>query len=196
MSRPRERRPGKTYIFLGISGSGKGTQAEHLCRALLRAEIVSTGAGFRRYARNNNAVGRYIRGVLYRGDIMAYWAAAYMWLKEFFEHLKGSENLIFEGAPRRIEEAHMMDDFMRDLGRPLPVAIHIRLSERVARERLLARGRSDDNRRAIAGRFRFFREYVAHVIDYYQRHGRLITVDGDARPEAVWREIQKKLRIR
>lgn len=194
MRTPLHTRP-KTIVFLGISGSGKGTQAQRLLRALPRSVNLSTGKVFRRVASRRNLVGRFIRDILYRGGIVPYWGPAYVWLNAFFERLRGDEHLVFDGAPRLVAEARTMDDFMRDVGRPLPIAIHLRLSLPMARRRLLARGRSDDNRRAIAGRFRFFRECVRSVIAYYRRRGRLITINGDQPVPAVWRDIKRALRL-
>ncbi|MBI4132555.1 MAG: nucleoside monophosphate kinase [Candidatus Sungbacteria bacterium] len=188
-------RIGRTIAFLGISGSGKGTQAERLLRALPRSVDISTGGAFRRIAARSNLVGRFTRRVLSRGEIMPYWAPAYVWLNAFFERLKGDESIIFDGAPRLVAEAEMMDDFMRDVGRPLPIAIYLELSPRAARERLLARGRADDNARAIAGRFAFFRRNVRPVIAYYRRHRRLIVINGEQSPAEVWRDIRTALQL-
>lgn len=191
----RSGRTAATFVFLGISGSGKGTQAKRLLRILPRAVDISTGSAFRRVSKRKNLVGRFIAGIMRRGAIMPYWGPAYVWLNEFFERLQGDENLVMDGAPRLVEEARMLDDFMRDVGRPLPIAIHLWLSPREARQRLFKRGRFDDNRRAIAGRFQFFRQHVQPVIRYYRRHRRLITVNGAQPVPAVWREIKRKLRL-
>ena len=188
------RRPGRTFVFLGISGSGKGTQAKFLERRI-RGRILSTGVAFRAVARTRTFLGRYVADVMRRGGLMPYWGPVYFWLHDSFAHLRREEHIIFEGSPRRIEEAPILDQFMRDLGRPLPIAIYIKLSPREARRRLLERRRSDDTLRAITNRFAFFREHVTGVIRYYQRRDRLITVNGDQSPEAVWRDIRNALRV-
>ena len=189
-------RVGRTIVFLGISGSGKGTQATRLLQVLPRSVDLSTGGTFRRIAARSNLVGRFTRGVLSRGGIMPYWAPAYVWLNAFFEQFKGDESLILDGAPRQVAEAEMMDDFMHDVGRPLPVAIYLKLSARAARDRLLARGRADDNARAIAGRFAFFQRNVRPVIAYYRQHRRLITINGEQSPAEVWRDVRKALGLK
>ncbi len=196
MNSQRRASSGRTFVFLGLSGSGKGTQAAHLLRVLPRSMNISTGAAFRRMAGRRNLTGRYIRNILRRGALVPYWAPIYVWLDAFFRRMAGDEHVVFDGAPRRVEEAQVMDDFMRDVGRPLPVAIYLRLPETRARKRLLGRGRADDRSSAIAGRFRFFREHVLSVIGYYRRRGRLITINGDQPIPAVWRDIKRALGIR
>lgn len=192
----RRRKPGgRAFVFLGISGSGKGTQAELIRRSLAKSRIVSTGDGFRRISNRPNFLGRYVREIYHRGGLMPYWAAAHVWLDDFFARLSREEHIIFDGAPRRVEEAPMLDAFMRDVGRPLPAAIYLRLPARLARERLLARGRSDDRPRAIDERFGFFIKHVQPVIRYYRRHGRLITINGDQSIDAVRRDIRRALKL-
>ncbi len=188
--------PARTYVLLGISGSGKGVQAKRLLRAIPGSVNISTGDGLRRVARKQNLLGRYIKRILRRGDLAPYWSAAYLWLSDFFERLRGDEPLVFDGAPRRIAEARMMDDFMRDIGRELPIVLYLRISPRVALKRLLARRRSDDILRAIRERFRFFEHSVRPVIRYYRTRRRLITINGDQPIPAVWRDIRRTLKLR
>ena len=189
-------RPARTIVFLGISGSGKGTQATRLLKALPRSVNLGTGKAFRRFAKQRTLVGRFVKRIIERGHLMPYWAPAYVWLNAFFETLKGDEPIIFDGAPRLTAEARMIDDFMRDVGRPLPAAVYLALHEREAMRRLVIRGRNDDTQSAIRRRFAWFRKHVRPVIAYYRYRGRLITVNGDQPIDAVWRDIRRALDIR
>ena len=184
---------GRTFVFLGISGSGKGTQANFLLKALPRSRNISTGDGLRTISKGKNRVSLFVRDVLHRGGLSPLWAVAYVWLSEFVENLQGDENAIFDGAPRRVDEADLMDDFMGDVGRELPVAIYIKLSKREAFRRLIKRGRFDDNNKAIKERFKFFTKYVQPVIRYYQKRKRLVVVDGEQSIPDVWHDIKKAL---
>ncbi len=195
MSMNRNVSSGQTFAFLGISGSGKGTQAARLLRVLPKGVNLSTGRTFRRAAKRSIRVGRFVKGIIERGGIMPYWAAAYVWLNAFFEHLQGDESIVLDGAPRLVAEARMIDDFMHDVGRPAPVAIYLLLHEAEAMRRLLARRRSDDTPSAIRRRFRWFKKHVRPVAAYYRRRGRLITINGDQPVPAVWRDIRKALRL-
>lgn len=191
-----EARSAQTIILLGVSGSGKDTQAEFLLRTWgRRGKRISTGDGLRHMMRKQNLVGRYVKGVLGRGGLMPAWGPVYVWLSAFIERLHGDEHLVFTGAPRRIEEAIMLDGFMRDIGRSLPRAIYLAVPDRAARDRLLSRGRHDDTGRAIRGRLSYFKAHVTKVIHYYRRRRRLIEINGDQDVRAVWRDIKKALKI-
>lgn len=196
MSMNRGHRSARTVVLLGVSGSGKGTQAERLRRALPRSVNLSTGATFRRFAKRPTLVGRFIKRVIERGSILPYWAPAYVWLNSFFERFRGDESIVFDGAPRLTAEARMLDDFMRDVGRPLPIAVYLVLGEGQAARRLLKRGRNDDTFSAIRRRFMWFRKHVRPVVAYYRRRRRLIIVNGNQLVPAVWRDIRKALKLR
>lgn len=186
---------GRTFVFLGISGSGKGTQTGFLMKVLAHAKNISTGDGLRSISKKKNIVGRYISGILHRGGLTPYWAPASIWLTDFVENLHAEDNLVFDGAPRLVKEAQMMDDFMKDVDRPLPVAIYIKLSRGEAFRRLIKRGRYDDNKRAIQGRFAFFKMRVQPVIQYYKNRKRLVVINGDQDANDVWRDIRKAVRL-
>lgn len=187
---------GRTFVFLGISGSGKGTQAARLLRILPRSVNISTGNAFRRIAARPTRVGRCIRSIMRRGGIVPYWGPAYVWLNAFFERLRGDEYVVLDGGPRLVADARLLDDFMRDIGRSLPTAIYITLSEHEARRRLLERGRTiDDTPQAIRARFAYFRREVLPVVAYYRRNGRLVVINGDQPAPVVWQDIRKALRL-
>lgn len=186
----------KTFSILGPSGSGKDTQALFLLKALPKARRISTGDGMRKMMHKKNAVGEYVKMIHDRGGLLPAWTPVFLWLKEFAENLEGDESVIFTSGPRRVEEAEMLDGFLRDIGRPLPKAIYLKLSDSVARERLLARGRSDDNRKAIANRIAFFNKNVKPVIAHFRKNGRLVEINADQSIPAVWAEIKRKLRLR
>lgn len=189
-------RRAQTFVFLGISGSGKGVQAARLLRAFKGAQNVSTGDGLRSISRKKNIFGIYISRILHRGGLVPAWGVMYIWLSAFVERLRGDEHLILDGSPRLLEEAKLLDRFMDDFGRPRPIPIYLRLSKTSAFKRLRKRGRYDDNPKAIRGRFAFFERQVRPTIRYYQRTGRLITIDGDQTVEHVWRDIKSALRPR
>ncbi len=196
MSMNRKIRSSRTIVFLGISGSGKGTQTARLLKALPGSVNVSTGRAFRRIASHPNIVGRFIRRIVRSGGIVPYWAPAYIWLNAFFKELEGDEPIVLDGSPRLLAEARMIDDFMGDLGRPKVVALYLMLPEREAMQRLVKRGRaSDDRPEAIRRRFLWFRRDVPPVVAYYRRRGRLVVINGDQPVPAVWRDIRRALHL-
>ncbi len=185
----------KTFCILGPSGSGKDTQASFLLKALPSARRISTGDGLRRMSKRKGIIGVYVRSILHKGGLFPAWTPIYLWLSEIIERMDGDESFIFTSGPRRVEEARMLDQFLTDIGRPLPVVIYLRISQSVAIGRLMKRGRLDDGIRAIRNRLAFFKKHVRPVLAYFQKSGRLVEIDGEKAIPEVWAEIKRKLRL-
>lgn len=187
-----------TISLLGRSGCGKGTQAQFLIKRLrAKAAIhISTGALLRNLMKQKTPAGRITRRIMERGDLHPSWVAAYTWFKILFEERGSERHLVFDGAPRRLWEAKLLDDVMRWHGRPLPFCVYIDVSRREALRRLLARGRADDTAEAIRNRLAYFQKDVVPVLQYYKRHKRLVSVNGSLSSERVGQEIDRCLAMR
>ncbi|TSC78183.1 MAG: adenylate kinase-like kinase [Parcubacteria group bacterium Gr01-1014_33] len=185
-----------TISLLGRSGSGKGTQALFAVEKLKREGSIhiSTGALLRRLMRRSTPAGRITRDIMERGDLHPSWVAAYTWFKIIFEQRGSERHLVFDGAPRRIWEAKLLDEVMKWHGRLMPLCVYIDVSRREAMRRLLARGRADDTVVAIENRLDYFVKDVVPVLRYYKHRNRLIRVNGEQPPEKVWNDIDKALR--
>src|SRR5436305_11350030 len=72
--------------------------------------------------------------------------------------------------------------------------------EDTMQKRLLNRGRtsgrSDDNAESIKNRFRVFMETSMPVVDYYEKEGKVVTIDGTQTPDKVYRDVKNKLKER
>jgi adenylate kinase len=183
-----------TIVLLGRSGSGKGTQAEFLLPKLKPVIFLQTGKLLRKFIKGRNTVALFARRILSRGDLVPSWLSNHMWADKIIRSLK-KENLLLDGSPRRKEEAVLLDRILKDIGRPLSIALYIYLSPREAEKRLLKRGRSDDKPAAIGNRMKFFDKDVLPTISYYKKNKRLITIDGEKSPEKVFGEIKRALNI-
>lgn len=187
---------GSTFVFIGRSGCGKGTQA-----ALLKTyfegrgcEVLKLGTGdfARERAKRDTLTGKWIKSILEAGGFFPHWLAGALMVEMIEPQLTAHEQvLILDGSPRRMHEAEVLDDFMAHLKRPPVRAIHLDISEEECRKRMLARGRGDDTEDAIKNRLTWFETQVAPVLGYYG--DRLISVSGVGSPESINANILAKL---
>lgn len=184
-----------TLVLVGISGSGKGTQAKFLLKRMSSAHYISTGLLLRRFSKKNNPIARKVRAVLKKGFLTPGWLASFMWMREIVETVKEGESLLLDGAPRQIYEAELLDEVLGWQKRPLSVALYIKIGPKEAEKRLFLRGRGDDTKQAIQHRIKFFYRDVIPMIRYYKRNKRLITINGEQPPEKAWLDIKKALHI-
>ena len=187
-----------TLSILGRSGCGKGTQAQFLLKNLEPYGVhhIETGRFLRAALKHPNVTTRIGSTLMQKGKSFPEWFVIFTWLKEFIEKGCGAHHLIFDGAPRRLGEAKLLDAVLKWHGRPLALCIAVQVSKKEAVKRLLARGRADDTHDAIENRMRYFAKDVVQVLRYYQREKRLIKVDGEQEPEEIARDIRMALKER
>lgn len=186
-------------IFLGLSGSGKGTQEELLREYLsprYKMRVISTGKKFRELEQLPTAAGHRIKKTIEVGDLLPEQIAITLWLSDAIYHVMEDEGIIFDGSPRKIREAEQMDVFLKFMGRfDTTKIVYINVTPEEITRRLLMRKRSDDTEAGIKRRIQYFYDEVTQTLDYYRAQGRLLEVNGDQAPEDVHRDIVKALGI-
>ena len=188
--------PPQTIIILGRSGSGKGTQAELLKKLLEPCLYVYTGDLFRELVQTPTMAGRKVKEIVEGGGLPKEWLAAFLWQRKLVDGLKsGLENVIIDGSPRRLDEAREMDEVFEFLGRRRVKIILVDITEDEAVKRLLKRGRTDDSEEAIRSRLAWFNTEALPAIEYYEKSGRLIKVDGMGTVEEIHSHIKNALGI-
>lgn len=188
---------GKTFVFLGRSGAGKGTQSEFLRKLFQKNKChyiyISTGDLGREAAKKPTIIGQWIGGIFGRGDFFPDYLAIHLWLSELEKKSIDSDAVvIFEGTPRKVAEAKTVDEIMERLRRPPPTPIFLDIDEREAVKRLLARGRADDTPKIIKKRLENFRKYVLPIVKYYGK--RVWKINGAGTKEEVRERMLKKLK--
>jgi len=183
-----------TLVVIGRSGSGKGTQAQFILDRLDESAYhVETGRFLREMLKNENPTTILARDIMKTGGLFPSWFGAFAWLRELIEKGHAGSHLVFDGAPRRVDEAQLLDDVMNWHGRQVPFCVYVDVPEEQASARLLARGRDDDHPDAIAHRMQFFKTDVLSVVEFYRNKGQLVHVDGNRPIEEVWKDIDHAL---
>lgn len=185
----------RNLVLVGRSGSGKGTQAELLLETLRPALYIVTGVLFRALAGEQSPLGARIKTILARGGLPPGWLAIHLWQREILMKLTPTTHLLMDGAPRRIEEAEMLDAMLPDLERSPALALYINVSKEEATRRLVSRGRSDDQPEVIANRQAYFDDVVIPVVEYYRGKRRLIEINGEQPANAVALDIASALHL-
>lgn len=183
---------GSTFGFIGRSGCGKGTQIK-LFETFLKErgyDVVSIGLGAfgRELAEKDTLMGRWIKTIISEGKQYPGWLASSLVIQSIYTSLTNADQvLLLDGSPRRLAEAQILEELMKDIGRSPVQPVHLDISEAEARARLLGRGRADDIPETITTRLSWFTTEVMPVLDYYGN--RVMTIDATAPIP----EVQKKL---
>src|SRR3990167_4091488 len=101
------------YTLLGRAGCGKGTQAKLLAEKF-GLFYIGSGELLRNLADQNNFTGQKTATVLKTGELVPSSLVSMLWLN-YLETIKQKNSadfkgIIFDGSPRKIEEAHLLEE--------------------------------------------------------------------------------------
>ncbi len=179
----------KGLIFLGPPGSGKGTQAQ-LLSAQFTIPHISTGEMLRQAIAQQTELGKKAQHYVDQGELVPDELLLDL-IRERLNQDDAQNGWILDGFPRNVSQATFLDKLLSELGKFSEQAINLEVSDHLLIDRLLSRGRKDDNEETIRRRLDVYREKTKPVIDYYHNHGRLTSVDGNPPPEEVTASLNK-----
>lgn len=174
-------------IIFGPPGSGKGTQSERVA-AKFGLEHISTGEIFRQEVSEGSQVGLQVKRFIDQGLLVP----DAIVLKKLFcmvQEYKNSRGVIFDGFPRTLFQAEMLDKFFAKKGISINLVIFINVSLYELFNRMIGRakdsGRSDDKKSIMIKRMRIYNTHTKPLIDYYQKQGKLLCISGMAAVDVV-----------
>ena len=171
-------------ILLGAQGSGKGTQAELLSQTLGVPHIAS-GDLFRKAIDEKTELGIKAKAYIDRGELVPDDLTVTMVVKRL-EEPDCSQGVLFDGFPRTVAQAEVLDKGLQEVGKQIDLAIYLQ----VLREELLKR---------LSGRY--ICRANQHVYNIYSRQPKVAGVcdiDGSElyqRSDDTGEAVQKRLDI-
>jgi adenylate kinase family enzyme len=188
------------FIFVGRSGSGKGTQVALLkdylaTKGYTNVVHTTTGAGFRDFIAEDNYIARKAKEVNEQGGLQPEFLAVWVWANIFIKTLKGGETVMLDGAPRKAYEVNALHSLITFLEYTNPVVIYLDVPEHVAKEQLISRAREDDNEESINRKMNWFNVDVLPALNLYLHDPRykVLHINGHQSIEDVHKEIVEKL---
>ncbi len=192
-------------IFFGMQGAGKGTLGKAVAKKY-GMTIFETGAALRQLAKEDSELGKKIKSIIEAGHLVA--NEVVMEIVEDFMAKTGQSPILFDGIPRKIEQAQSLNALLEKHNRNYK-AVLIDINEETAMKRLTTRRicktcknvypadykelkckcgdalvtRADDNPDAIRTRLQAFQNETVPAIELYQE--KLIKINGEPTIEEV-----------
>jgi len=203
-------------VLLGSPASGKGTQAEILCRKFGLYHL-STGD----IARSLAAKDERIKEIINSGKLVPHEEMTMYVLNFLGSKNKELKNILFEGFPRFIPQYEALENFLHTEGDDINAVISLDVSEEAAIKRISSRRvcekcgenynlitkpskvegicdkcggnlilRDDDKPESIKVRFQFYNDNTKELIDYLDKKGKLTHVNGERSIDEIAKDLE------
>jgi adenylate kinase len=187
----------KAYIFIGRSGSGKGTQGARLVSSLKQAGhpeplYVQTGSELREFIQKDSTfTQRRTKTAYENGALMPEFIAVSIWTNVLMSKFDGKQDIIFDGTPRKFHEAGVLNSVFDFYDFAEIYVIHIDISDEEAVKRLMGRGRMDDTEEDIKERLSWYKTEVVQTMEYFRDNPRytFLTILGERPIDVVHEDI-------
>lgn len=172
----------QAILLLGAPGSGKGTQGT----------ILNERIAFKMYTMSSMIKEQIPKGSeIYKKTIEQGILLNDLQIFEIFRGaFKGEDNVIIDGIPRTLDQAYWLYGYLAQHNYDMKL-LFLNVDEDRLLDRVLKRGRADDNPEVFRDRLQTFDRVKQAILAVYQQ--KMIEVNGDQEVELVAREIQEKL---
>lgn len=191
------------YIFIGQSGSGKGTQVSLLQKKVqtldpsIQTYHLETGDTFRKLISENGYTAKRTKELLDEGVLPPAFLGIHAWSHLLIENYDGAQYVFIDGTPRvAVEVPALLSAF--EFYDWHPHVFYIQVGDEWAYDRLVNRGRPDDkDSHDVWNRIQWFHESVIPAIELLKASDRVEfhLIHGEQTIEAVHQDICAALDI-
>lgn len=205
-------------LFMGQSGSGKGTQAKKIA-ADFGFNYIEMGGILRDEVKRQTDLGKQIDAIIHKEGKLVPDEMVKELIKKALEQSDHGKTIILDGYPRTLQQVHDLDKIIADKKRI--VVFDIQISDEEAMKRLTQRRicekcknvlpvdakdkvcpkcggklihRTDDNPEKIKERLKWAHEKVYPAMEEYKRRGVLEKINGERPIDVVHQDIKTRLK--
>ena len=182
----------RIVFVIGGPGCGKGTQCKRIVQNF-KYQSFSTGDLLRQYVKDKKDGYEEIDNQMKEGKLIS----SSTLMKVLKEYILNSRNkkILVDGYPRNQENVDVWEKEMKDLVE-VKGALYIEVSNEEMKKRLLGRneGRADDNEETIAKRLTTFEQETKPIVEYFEKQGNFIKIDGMKTVDEISKEIGDKFK--
>ena len=183
----------KLILLIGAPGSGKTTDAEVIAENHSNITSYSLGKLLKEEIDKNTTTGKITNDYLSKGDLVPT-AIAIDIICETVQK-SPTDIVLIDGFPRKEKQMKIFGDLVNEVDRvDLISVIEVRVSEAVARERVLGENASEESKEIFNHQMAIYKETIEHIEEFYNHDGLLTVIDGERDIEVVVAEIDSFLK--
>lgn len=191
-----------TFIFVGRSGSGKGTQLDLLREYLssnfngISLKAIVMGEIFRSFFKEDGYIQKISHEVTTKhGKFQPNFLTDALFVRSTIDIVDEDSILFFDGYPRNIHQLEVIKELLVYIKRRDPIIINIDVERESVKKRMLSRGRNDDNEMAIENRLNEYDKFIIPMLEIIKNDSffKYIEVDGEGKVEDIHLDIINRL---
>jgi adenylate kinase len=185
----------KLILLIGAPGSGKTTDGSAIAKNHPEITAYSIGKLLENEAKKDTKLGKINNDYISKGELIP----TAIVIDTIMEAVKNAPTdiVLLDGFPRKEKQMKIFADILSaNHTIELDSVIEIRVSEEVARERVLGRNkdRDDDSEKIFNNRMRIYKETISNIEEFYDHDNLLKIIDGEREVEAVVADIDEFLK--
>lgn len=184
----------KNIVIFGAPGSGKGTQSNMMIE-YYGLEHISTGEVLRNEIKKGTELGKTAQSFIDKGNLVPDDLMVNILAKVYDSYGRGHKGVIFDGFPRTIPQAEVLEQMLQERGDHVAAMIELDVPEDELMTRLIQRGqesgRADDNEETIRKRLLVYHSQTQPLIEWYKQKGLHYHINGSGDLERIFSDIRQ-----
>jgi adenylate kinase len=205
-------------IIFGPPGAGKGTQSNNIINNF-NLKQVSTGDLLRNEIKTKTDLGKKIESIINKGELVSDDVVNIL-IRKIISDPKNLNRLIFDGYPRTISQAYSLEKLLKEFNQKISIVFSLKVDKDIVSKRIKGRvicinclrifnvylnppnsknhkcekkyleKRTDDNSKTILNRYETYVAKNKPILDYYNKKGLLLEIDGNQKIVEIYVKIK------
>ncbi|MDU7693399.1 MAG: adenylate kinase [Helicobacter sp.] len=183
----------KLFLIIGAPGSGKTTDAQIIAQQNPLIAHFSTGDLLREEVQSGSENGKLINSFISKGNLCPLDIVVQTIVRAIKNSSKNT--ILIDGYPRSVEQMQALHEILQnEQDIELISVIEVKVSEKTAKDRVLGRGRSDDQESVFNNRLEVYTGPLGAIRSFYGP--KLHVIDGERDIDSIVKDMSEFIKTK